>query len=446
MSISIGALILVTLTSGGQDDQIKVLQEMVHELREEVAELKNKDSETWLTQQRADEVRALVREVLFDADTRNNLVGNGALAGYDGGAYVQSADGNWKLKINGQLQTRWLYNNAKNQTSQHGFEQRRTKIKFSGFVYDPSWTFKITPTWGRGGGSSTEDAWISKSFDDGGWIKFGQFNSKFLREQVVSSSAQLAVERSMVNNAFTYGWTQGIEFGWKDEDVQLTVQYTDGPNQFNSPALGVTTNAWNVRGEFRFGDAGWKEFASLSSKEGRKNGFLLGIAYENYSSDNTTLFEYGNADATKSYGWTVDATLIGDGWTLFAYMVETTGKTRGTALEQDSSGWLVQGGMMISANAELFAQYQQGEINDATFAQGSNDMSVFRVGMNYWPVAGSNNLKWTTDIAWAPDSLANGVAVTGIGFADWVGRSGWRPDSQNNDGQMLLRTQLQLLF
>ena len=446
MSISIGALVFVAVAAG-PDNQIQTLQKLVHELREEVAELKNDKNTEWLTKQRMEEIRLLVHEVLDDADLRANLQGSTMLAGYDGGAYLMSADGNWKLKINGQLQARWLYNNAKQQTSQHGFEQRRTKITFSGHVYNPSWTYKISPTWLQGGGSTTEDASISKSFDDGAWLKFGQFPSRFLREQVVSSSAQLAAERSMVNTAFTYGIAQGVEFGWKNDDIQFTTQYTDGPAQSNTTALSPATNAWNVRGEFRLGEATWKEFSSLTSKQGSNSGFLLGVAYENYSTDSSAPpFEYGNASANESHGWTVDATLIGDGWNIFGYVVETTGGTRGTSVEQESSGWLVQGGAMISAHTEIFAQYQNGEINNATFAAGSNNMSVFRAGINYWPTAGSNNVKWTSDIAWAQDSLAEGTG-SGISSAAWTSPgTGWRQDTANEDGQMVLRTQLQLLF
>ena len=448
MNISIGALVFVAVASSGQDDKIQTLQKLVQELREDVSELQNQKNESWLNQQRAEEIRSLVLDVLADSDTRASLRGDGVLAGYDGGAYLMSLDENWKLQINGQLQARWLYNNAERQTSQHGFELRRTKVIFSGNIIDPSWTYKISTTWGRVGGSNTEDAWIAKQFDNGQWIKAGQFKAWFLRENIISSSKQLAVNSSMVNKAFTYGWVQGLSTGWNNEELNIFAQYIDRPWSFNTPALGPTTNAWIARAEFKFGEAEWGDFGYLTSKIGAGEGLLIGVAFENYNTDTVGIFQYGNANADESTGWTVDASLRGDGWNLFGYVVETTGKDRRTGLEQDSSGWLVQGGLMINKNYELFAQYQHGEIKNATFASGSNEMSAFRMGINYWPVAGSNNLKWTTDVAWSNDSLANGPAGGNqIGFADWTGTgNGWRQDILNGDGQMLLRTQLQLLF
>ena len=434
------AILATTVLTGAQDNQVEILTKLVQELRSEVADLKSITSNNWLNDQRADEIRGLVHDVLADADTRASLQGDGATAGYNGGAFLASADGNWKLKINGQLQVRWLYNEASNQNDEYGFEQRRTKLKFSGHVLDPSWTFKIVPTWNRDGGTSvTEDSWISKKLDGGSWFKFGQFKQNFLRENIVSSSKQLGVERSMVNNGFTYGWSQGIEFGYKNDDLKLVVQYTDGPGQANTQALGTSTNAWVARAEFRFGEASWKDFGYLTSKTGGKSGFLLGAAYETYDRDAAT-FEYGNANGSESDGWTIDASWRGDGWNIFGYLVETTAKDNG--VKQDSSGWLIQGGFLVSDNTELFAQYQEGDV-----AGEGMDMDAFRIGFNYWPVAGSNNIKWTTDIGWAGKTLTNGAGGAGIASSDWVSSgNGWRPDNAGENDQMLIRTQLQLLF
>ena len=127
-----------TAITGNQDTQIKQLNDLVQELRTEVSELKMSKSEKWLTEQRANEIRGLVHDVLADADTRTNLLGSSATAGYNGGAFLVSEDGNWKLKINGQLQSRWIYNDASGQDDAHGFEQRRTKLKFAGHIIDPS--------------------------------------------------------------------------------------------------------------------------------------------------------------------------------------------------------------------------------------------------------------------------------------------------------------------
>ena len=424
---------------------IQELRSMVRELQGEVAELKAQQHTDWITQERADQIRLLVRDILADADTRIAMQGDGSTAGWNRGFFVGSADGNWKLKISGQIQARWMNNDRDAAGDTSGFEQRRTKIRASGHVMDPSFTYKITATWNRGGGSDTEDAWVAKDFGNGWQLKFGQWKAPFLRESIISSGNQLQVERSVVDNAFTYGWTQGVGLGWSGETARLHAMYTDGPGRWNTPALDADAqgDAIVARLEFLLGDAPWKDFGYLTSRRGGTSGAMLGLGIEWLDSD--TALEYGNASVTESAGWTVDYSLRGDGWNLLAYGVWTSGENAAGA-ETDAWGAVLQAGTMISDNTELFASYKIGEIEDATFTDGSSDLEILTVGFNHWPVPGNNAVKWTTDFGYALEGIADG-AGTGSASADWgTPGNGWLGDSGDEDGQCVLRTQLQFLF
>ena len=107
-SFAIATAIAGTAMSSSPIDTADVneLRDMVRQLRDEVAELKVEQGQSWLSEQRADEVRLLVHDVLSDADTRASLQGSGAQSGYDGGFFIASDNGNFKLKIGGLLQTR----------------------------------------------------------------------------------------------------------------------------------------------------------------------------------------------------------------------------------------------------------------------------------------------------------------------------------------------------
>ena len=80
-------------------------------LRAEIASLKG---DNWLTEQRAAEIRGIVTDVLADADTRASLQGSGANAGYDGGFFISSSDGNFSLKLNILQQIRYTFNDRSN--------------------------------------------------------------------------------------------------------------------------------------------------------------------------------------------------------------------------------------------------------------------------------------------------------------------------------------------
>ena len=316
--ILIAGLALPAIAGNQQDAEIAELRSMVEVLRGEVDVLRTEDSDQWMSAQRSEQIRGIVQDVLADADTRASLQGTGATSGYNGGFFMKSADGNWKLKINGQIQSRFMYNHASGQANDYGFELRRLKLKFSGHIVDPSWNYKITiinqrDTQGSNGNSNTmyvEDAWLSKSFDDGYYFKAGQFKAPFLREELVSSSAQLTVERSMINNQFTYGWTQGIEFGSKGDDVWWRAMFLEGPNSANTQSQGLANDAASVaaRIDWRL-DGDWKDWKTLTGYGAKSDTYaFVGAAFQWFhrSDRNANPVEYGGWDGNRSLGLTVD--------------------------------------------------------------------------------------------------------------------------------------------
>lgn len=122
------------------DNETEALMAEVAALKAQVAQLSA--GEDWLTEQRADEIRGLVQDVLSDADTRASLLQSGMTAGWDKGFFLASSDGNFKLKLSGLVQVRFNYNNQDDSPvddDRWGFENRRTRLKFAGHVVDPTW-------------------------------------------------------------------------------------------------------------------------------------------------------------------------------------------------------------------------------------------------------------------------------------------------------------------
>ena len=152
----------------------------------EIARMKAEEGQEWLTKERAQEIRGIVQDVLADADARTSLQADGATAGWDKGFFLASPDGNFRLKIGGQLQVRYAVSrlssrsmgqldpgtyqppqtggfpggnfpggteirgyqgyygqNADIERTARGFEIRRAKLDFSGHVVDPSWQYKM---------------------------------------------------------------------------------------------------------------------------------------------------------------------------------------------------------------------------------------------------------------------------------------------------------------
>ena len=90
--------------------QIAELKKVVANQSREIAAMKQEDGESWLTEQRAGEIRGIVQDVLADADSRTSFQDSGAMAGWNKGFFLASPDGNFKLKISGQVQVRYILN------------------------------------------------------------------------------------------------------------------------------------------------------------------------------------------------------------------------------------------------------------------------------------------------------------------------------------------------
>ena len=173
----------------------------------EMTALRNENGDKWLTQQRAEEIREVVKDVLADSETRNSLADDGASSGYKSGFFIASADGNFKLVITALSQGRAVYNYQSNESrvasddeesSEYGFEIRRAELVFTGNVVDPSWTYMVKIAFNQNGlveqtNSSSisttntpalEDAFIRKDFGNGFAIRAGQWKAHYNIEEI----------------------------------------------------------------------------------------------------------------------------------------------------------------------------------------------------------------------------------------------------------------------
>jgi phosphate-selective porin OprO/OprP len=490
----------------------------IAELKKELAELKVQNGDKWLTEQRESEIRGIVQDVLADADTRSSLQAAQATAGWNKGFFLASPDGNFKLNVGGQLQTRWAYNwlstrdmnnsstNGVNtfntagvSKAAYGFEVRRAKLEFSGHVVDPSWQYAVTLAYqqffgqnnsapaanglaGGGGvsqgdnfagGIGLENAYIKKDLGNGFSVQVGQFKSPFLREWLVSSKYQLAVERSLVETLFSTGWTQGLQLNWNNDNLRAMVSYNDGANNANLGSAsgtnvsggGVTNNGvgftqWAFTGRVEFMAFGnWAQFDDLTSMRGEGSGLLVGggINWQRGGEQEANVVGgpgSGNADG-EFFSWTVDATWDLGGANLYgAWVMNTSYSLPASQGDINSYGIVLQGGYFITDAIELFARWEWYCISNKNTNEAGNDINaagtfgpnaaavnnIGTVGAN-WYLSGKN-VKWTTDfgVSWNPVTFQNGLFGQNIAGADY------RTEGANGGGQITIRSQIQLLF
>jgi len=171
----------------------------------------------WIEEQRAEEMRSLIHDVLAEADSRSSFLGDGSSP---------------SVNVHGFLQTRWSYNDIKTDgvDTTHGFNVPRTRLEVSGDLYD--WGYKVSGQWNDGGNFTLMDAYA-----DWGNFRVGQFKSPFMKEVLTAQTDTLATERSVIASQFGQGRSQGVQYGYETALSGVTVAYTDGFNTANGAGV-----------------------------------------------------------------------------------------------------------------------------------------------------------------------------------------------------------------
>lgn len=446
------------------------------------AQISQLKGESWMTQRRAEEVKALIHEVLSDAETRASLLDSGMVAGYRDGFFLASEDGNFRLDIKGQLQLRYTYNHSDQPRSavlaaqvgevQEGFDVARAKIGFYGHMFDPSLTYGISGNFDTYGGPAVavgaatpnngdfelENAFVAFAFADGWQVKFGQFKAPFLREEAVDSSMQLAVERSVMADAFTVDYTQGLQISYAGEmqgvPFRAAAMWHDGSYQANlreqnTLATDLYDFAVAMRGEVLLAGT-WDQFSDFTTWSTDQMGLMIGAAWD---------YEDGGSRAGGTVPnvnkWTADVSFeMPEMYGLNAYFayvgMDTCQNDVGAANTPAGVspwGFVFQTGVYaIPDELELFGRYEYIDQDPTGVGAAGADQifSALTIGGNYY--FHKHGAKATVDMMYVFSDT--NVVVNTIANASPL-RQAVNPTqalTNSTDSQIAVRAQVQLLF
>ncbi|MCB9838610.1 MAG: hypothetical protein H6813_04660 [Phycisphaeraceae bacterium] len=383
---------------------------------------------------RADEIRAMVSEMVADAESRSSLLQSGGTAGHNGHFFLSSADGNNTLEFEGQVQFRYYLNFRDSAPGiddfTPGFQTRRTKLGFGGDLFGDMF-YKIKGEFSRSSGAfGLEEAYAGMDLGDGWKVRWGQFKEAFLREENMSSSRQLLVDRSVVNELFNQDFSQALEFAYSSDQWRFLGSFSDGFGAKNSD-LGASPADWSFNARFEYLVSGdWKQFKDFTSARGSDQAIMIGAAAH---------YEIGpdiGTDEQKLLTYTIDASWEDNGWNAFAYFVGRNIKDAGgvSGVDIDDYGFVIQGGVYVAEDWELFARYDIF-INDSAVG---DDFSTISFGANNY--IHGHAAKFTIDANY----YLNDTAGTGgaVGASTGIGLLG----NGANDGEFVVRAQFQLLF
>jgi len=345
-----------------------------------------------------------------------------------------------------------------------GFSNARTKIWFKGDINsDLSYGVMGAFDNGSSGSFNLDDAYFVYKFSDMFSVKGGQFKLPVLREELVADSNQLAVDRSLTNQVFTQGRSQGVSLNFKSGDnFRGSAAFSDGLRTKNTDFNSSSESDWAVTGRVEFKWAGdWDRFADFTSFKGQGNAGMVGAALHYQASQNTGdgIDSSLNTAASAFMLYTIDAALEGDGWNLYGALIGSFNDPDNAGEDSTNTfGLVVQGGVFVADQWELFGRW------DAIFADkdaGSGpqlDPKTFHfitAGVNYYLIPGKHTMKFTLEGIVAlnetaalrstdPTSGAGGSSASGFGSSLPFTNGSILGDVDS--GEFSLVAQVQVLF
>lgn len=429
-------------------------------------------------------------------------LGSGGISGYEHAAMLRAESAAYErltqpdanpFALNAEvlLQTRYMLSsrseptapNPENQTM--GFDLPRAQVRLSGNLVNRQVTGYLNFDFGdaegdRGRGTAPvipagngapqlRDAYVQYNFEGGRaglYVKAGQFRSAVITEDAIAPEFQMAVERSVANEFFALGLTQGIALGKVTDRFAWEVSVNDGhaypgnPEPANTAFNSGFEADWAFSGRFDWKVAGdWARFADFTSWRGSDEGLKIGAGFHIQRQGDTnpdqtpTGFFNGNASEVLVATWSADVQWENDGWALFAGYTgqRIMWEINGNQLTLVNHGLVLQGSMFFTEQVEAFGRVDLVQIDTALIGPGafptSEDTYYYLTGgVNYYMIPESHAVKLSVDVIYTTST--SDTFDIGAGGANSV----FYPDPTvtgllGSSGQeILVRGQVQLLF
>ena len=398
------------------------------------------DGTAFAAERSVDQGRAYERELLTDAARRVSMASEGATAGMNSRGFFLSDGDAMTLQLGGSVQFRYAANireepPAGQEDFTQGFEFRRMRLWTQGTLWAKELTYKLEiETQKNGGELAFYEGYFAYAFSEATSLRVGQLRLPVLREELISSTAQLLTDRSLVNSIFTVATGQGITLTHRTENFRVIGAFSDGGKTQNTPftSSAEADYALSGRADVRWGELDWKGYDKSTSWQGNKSGGLAGAAIHYQDGGET-----GGTTDSSTLLYTADVNFKGSGWNVFGMGVgRNTDPASGTSF--DDFGAMVQGGVFVTEQVEPFARFQ-AIFPDSDRSGGSDDFYSVVVGGNYYVSPKSNAFTLTGEVeVTLSDQASSGSLVSPSNNYNILADSG--------DNQVIVRLQAQLLF
>jgi len=374
-----------------------------------------------------DAPRAYAAELISDTSLRSSFpADNSGQAGFENGKFViRDAEKNNALNIGGVLQFRYSMdfrdddvndpdgdgepNEDLNEDFTSGFSARRTRLRFTGSIWEKSLTYAVQIDASRSTGEVTIlDAIGQYKWSNGVSVRWGQYKLPFLREQLVAFSHELTTDFSPSHDVFSLNRSQGVGMAYTAKTFRILGDFSDGSRASNTDFSSNTESdfALTARMEWIWAGDAFSRFEDFTSFRGQPFAAMLGAAAHYQTGGETGGIDASGAiDGTNdrdTFAATMDASFEGSGWNAFLAGTYRNDENDESANSQDYDdfGLLAQGGFFFSDQIEGFARYDVVLMDGdrSALPDGDDSFHSAAAGVNYYLSPGSHAAKFSGQI------------------------------------------------
>jgi hypothetical protein len=324
----------------------------------------------------------------------------------------------------------------------HGFSNRRIRLSAMGNV-DADTSFRLDLELADGE-AVLADAWTGFKINDRWTVRAGQVKLPFLREEIMAHTRQLATERSLINSAFTMDLAPAVVAEYSGESWRGSAALSDG--------IGSANTYYDNRREADIAFSGrveallegtWAQTDQFTAWPGEGPSSALGFAVHAQSGGETGADAPSGATNDRDFvALTADVSKNGSGWNTYAALVgrsieDGVGVTGGDGRTHQDFGVLLQGGVFVSEQVEIFARY--GLLIPDSDRAADDMFTEVVVGVNTYIAPKSHAAKVTAEIVWFPSDVSGSSSVVRESARNAV----LATDEAN---EVSLRVQLQTMF
>ena len=392
-----------------------------------------------------DKDRAQAAEMSADAAMRSSQLA----AGSDN---FKITAGENTLYIGGYTQFRWTSDfrssgqTAPNENYTHGFNTPITRVKFWGNTWTKELTYNVLFNFNNGSSGTLDDAEFRYTWDNGFYVRGGQYKLPFLREELVGDDKQLFVTRSTTNLAFTQGRSQGLELGYKADAWRMMFNFNDGGNAKNQDYNAANQADWaaTFRAECQCMGTDWSRWNDFSSwRDSDSNGLLAGVAFHAQQMGRTGPSLKGSSDNNTMFAYTADLSWESAGWGLFGSFI-------GNHLDQpsgqpnvDNFGWVLQGSVFATDQVEFALRYNAFHADkDIRVSGGKRNFHWLTFGANYYVSPRSHTFKINADVVYSLSRTTGQLTTNPFNLPN----SDKGVLGQNKKGEVAVQVQAQVMW